>query len=141
RNAAGESVFTTPLYFQTPAGIPPTPGNPTPGSSTSPGPIQASTTVTVSWAASPGAGDYDLGVRDMATGILVVSTFTSGTSYTVALDPRTLHGALPASRNAAGESAFTTPLYFQTPATIPAPLRPMRLVGYFTGGDPANHPF
>src|SRR3990172_9349347 len=86
-NSAGCSAYTTVLYFQTPAAVPmpATPTNPTPGSTTSPGPTLSSSTVTLSWSASSGATHYGLGVRDVGSGLLVVDTNIGGTSYTASL--------------------------------------------------------
>ena len=122
-NSAGESTFTTPLYFTTPGGvtIPPTPTSPSPGSTSSPGPTTANSTVTLSWGASSGATYYDLGVRDVASGTLVVNTLTTGTSYAATLTAGKIYKWNVAATNSAGESAFTTPLYFTTPGTAPAP--------------------
>src|SRR5581483_10897815 len=82
-NSAGCSDYTTPLYFQTPGGVtvPATPTNPQPGSLSSPGPVLASSTVTLSWNASSGATSYGVGVRNIASGVLVVSTDVTTTSY------------------------------------------------------------
>ena len=116
-NATGESAFTTVLYFQTPAAvvIPPTPTSPSPGTTSSPGPTMASSTVTFSWVGSSGATYYDLGVRDIATGNLVVNTTTTATSYTATLPAADQLKWNVAAGNSAGESAFTTVQYFQTP--------------------------
>jgi hypothetical protein len=121
-NATGESAFTTVLYFQTPAAvvIPPTPTSPSPGTTSSPGPTMASSTVTFSWVGSSGATYYDLGVRDIATGNLVVNTTTTATSYTATLPAADQLKWNVAAGNSAGESAFTAVQYFQTPAAIPA---------------------
>jgi len=116
-NATGESAFTTVLYFQTPAAvvIPPTPTSPSPGTTSSPGPTMASSTVTFSWVGSSGATYYDLGVRDIATGNLVVNTTTTATSYTATLPAADQLKWNVAAGNSAGESAFTAVQYFQTP--------------------------
>jgi len=120
-NATGESAFTTVLYFQTPAAvvIPPTPTSPSPGTTSSPGPTMASSTVTFSWVGSSGATYYDLGVRDIATGNLVVNTTTTATSYTATLPAADQLKWNVAAGNSAGESAFTTVQYFQTPVAVP----------------------
>lgn len=67
--------------------VPATPTNPNPGSLTSPGPLTSSSTVTLSWTGSSGATSYGVGVRDIASGLLVVDTSTTGTSFTAALSP------------------------------------------------------
>lgn len=115
-NSAGCSSYTTPLYFQTPSvTIPAMPGNTSPGSLSSPGPVQSSTTVQLSWSAVSGATSYSLGVRDMTTNLLVVDTTTSSAAYNVVLSPGRRYRWNVAACNAAGCSSFTSPLYFQTP--------------------------
>ncbi len=125
-NTAGESTFTTPLYFQTPTSvvIPATPTSPSPGSTSSPGPTQSSTTVTLSWSASSGATYYDVGVRDIASGTIVASGYPTTTSFTTTLTAGKTYRWNVAADNTAGESAFTTPLYFQTPTSVVIPSTP-----------------
>ena len=107
-------------YLQPVSSIPATPTSPTPGTTSSPGPVQASSTVTLSWGASTGATYYDLGVVDVATGTFVVNTTTTSTSYTATLTAGKTYKWNVAAGNSAGESAFTTVLYFQTPpASLP----------------------
>ncbi len=120
-NATGLSSYTTVRYFQTPTVvvIPATPTNPVPGTASSPGPIQASSTVTMSWSASPGATYYDIGVRDIATGALVVDTTTANASYTTALTAGKTYRWNVAAGNATGLSSYTAVRYFQTPGTKP----------------------
>ncbi len=114
-NSAGCSSYTTPLYFQTPSTIPAMPTNTSPGSLSSPGPVQSSTTVQLSWSAVSGATSYSLGVRDMVTNQLVVDTTTGSSTYTVALSSGKRYRWNVAACNANGCSSFTSPLYFQTP--------------------------
>lgn len=114
-NSAGCSSYTTPLYFQTPSTIPAMPTNTSPGSLSSPGPLQSSTTVQLSWSAVSGATTYSFGVRDMITNQLVVDTTTSSSTYTVFLSPGKRYRWNVAACNANGCSSFTSPLYFQTP--------------------------
>src|SRR5205807_2326705 len=66
-NSAGCSGFTTVLYFQTPGGvaIPATPTNPSPGSTSGPGPTMSSSSVTLSWSARSEERRVGEGVRDM----------------------------------------------------------------------------
>jgi len=71
--------------------------------------------VTLSWGASSGATYYDLGVRDIATGALVVNTTVTGTSYTASLSAGKQYRWNVAACNSAGCSTYTTPLYFRTP--------------------------
>lgn len=122
-NSAGCSSFTAPLYFQTPGGSSSTPGVPSggdPGSTSSPGPTLGSTTVSLSWTGVSGASYYDLGVRDMISDTLVLDTTAGSTGYTVTLDAARRYRWNVAACNSSGCSAFTTPLYFQTPAETPA---------------------
>ena len=65
--------------------IPGVPSGTTPGTTGSPGPTQASSTVSLSWSTVSGATYYDIGVRDVVTNALVLSTTTTNGSYTVAL--------------------------------------------------------
>ena len=97
---------------------PATPTSPSPGTTSSPGPTQASTTVTLSWGASTGTTFYDLGVVDVATGSFVVNTTTTSTSYTATLTAGKTYKWNVAAGDSAGESTFTTVLYFQTPAAL-----------------------
>jgi uncharacterized protein (TIGR03437 family) len=123
-NTAGCSGYTTDLYFQTPAAvtIPAMPTNTSPGTTASPGPTLASSSVTVSWAGSTGATYYGLGVRDIASGTLVVNTnVTSGTSYTASLTAGKQYRWNVNACNTAGCSGYTTDLYFQTPAAVTIP--------------------
>ncbi len=80
---------------------PATPTNPSPGSTTSPGPTMSGTSVTLSWSASSGATSYGVGVRDMVT-----NTYRWNVNAV----------------NSTGGSAYTTPRYFTmaAAATIPA---------------------
>ena len=116
-NASGLSAYTSVLYFQTPAAVvlPATPGNPAPGAASSPGPTLASNAVTLSWGAVSGATSYELGVRDVASGNLVVNASTSATSYTATLTAGKQYRWNVAAANTAGLSAYTAVLYFQTP--------------------------
>jgi len=105
------------------AAVPATPTNPSPGTTSVPGPMQPSTNVTLSWSGVTGATYYSLGVRDMATNALVVDTTTSGTSYPASL--ATTGGQYRwnvAACNTSGCSSYTTPLYFQTPGVVPGTL-------------------
>ena len=121
-NSAGCSSYTTALYFQTPGArvtMPATPTGTSPGTTYSPGPTTSSATVSLSWLSVSGATYYDLGVRDIATGALVVNTTLSGTSYSANLVAGKQYRWNVAACNSAGCSNFTTPMYFQTPnATI-----------------------
>src|ERR1051326_2196270 len=67
--------------------VPPIPGNTSPGTTTAPGPVLSSSTVTLSWSGSSGATTYGVGVRDLTTNVLVVDTNTSNTFFTASLSP------------------------------------------------------
>lgn len=73
-----------------------------------------STPVTLSWGASSGATYYSLGVRDVASGALVVDTNVSGTSYSANLTAGKQYRWNVAACNSTGCSAYTTVVYFQT---------------------------
>src|SRR5947207_2719164 len=94
------------------------PATPT-GTTSSPGPTQGSSTVTMNWAASTGATSYGIGVKDIATGLLVVDTTTTATSYPATLPAGKQYRWNVAAVNSAGTSVYTTPLYFQTPSSAP----------------------
>ena len=101
------------------AAVPVKPTGTSPGSTTSPGTVQASSSVTLSWGAASGATRYGLGVVDVATGGLVVNTDVSGkTTYTAGLQPGKSYRWNVNACNASGCSAYTSLLYFQTP--VPA---------------------
>ncbi|HEY3566321.1 MAG TPA: CHAP domain-containing protein [Thermoanaerobaculia bacterium] len=106
-------------WLHYPAAVPSTPGSPSPGSSGSPGPVLSSATAQLSWGSSSGATYYSLGVRDLTTNALVVDTTTTGTSYAAALSPGRPYRWNVAACNATGCSSYTTPLYFQTPSSVP----------------------
>ena len=123
-NGSGCSNSSALYHFQTPAATGTAPAVPTgtaPGSITSPGPTTSSTTVALSWSAVSGATSYSLGVRDVATGALVVDTTVSGTAHTASLNAGRQYRWDVRACNSAGCSAFSTDLYFQTPAS-PTPL-------------------
>src|ERR1022692_3845513 len=106
---------------------PATPTSTSPGSTSSPGPVQSSSTVTLSWGASTGATSYEVAVRDIASGSLVIDTTTSFTSYSASLSAgKTYHWDV-AAINSTGESSFTTALYFQTPSAVTIPASPTGL--------------
>ena len=95
--------------------IPPMPTAYSPGTTSSPGPVTSSDTVTLSWSSVSGATYYSFGVRDMSTGTLVVNTTSTSTSYTATLNPSGQYRWNVAACNSVGCSNFTTDLYFQTP--------------------------
>ncbi len=137
-NNTGCSDFTTPLYFMTPAAQPPampsvpkTPVANGPGNLSSPGPTLSATSVTLSWGSVSGATYYGLGVRDMASNQLVVSTTVNNTSYAVSLKDTGQYRWNVAACNNTGCSDFTTPLYFMTPTTQPpATSMPLQVIGF-----------
>ncbi|HEY5040662.1 MAG TPA: glycoside hydrolase domain-containing protein [Verrucomicrobiae bacterium] len=100
---------------------PATPSSPSPGTSSTPGPTEASSTVTLSWGSSTGATYYDLGVVDVASGSFVVNTTTTSTSYTVTLTAGKTYKWNVAAADSAGDGTFTTVLYFQTPSVTVTP--------------------
>ena len=102
------------------AAVPATPANPAPGTVGAPGPVQPSSNVTLSWSGVTGATYYSLGVRNMATNVLVVDTTTTNMSYPASLAAGGQYRWNVAACNASGCSSYTTPLYFQTPGTVPA---------------------
>jgi hypothetical protein len=118
--------------------IPATPANPTPGSTSSPGPVMGSTSVTLSWSASSGATSYSVAARNMNTNGLDLDITTSNTSFTANLGAGTPYRWNVAACNSAGCSAYTTVLYFQTPqqqqTTLPG--APQNLAAF--GGNGQN---
>lgn len=139
RACAGQgncSEFTAPLYFTMEAvqsayasgssGVsggsagaapspPSMPSGTQPGSSGSPGPTLASTTVRIGWNRVSGATTYDFGIKDMIANSLVVDTQTSGTSYSVQLQPHRTYRWNVRACNQFGCSGFTPVIYFSTP--------------------------
>lgn len=79
------------------------------------GPVQPSRTVALSWGASSGATYYELGVTDIAAGVLVVDTRPAGTSSTVTLTAGKQYRWNVAACNSAGCSTYTTLRHFRTP--------------------------
>ncbi|MCU1350681.1 MAG: hypothetical protein JWO56_3711, partial [Acidobacteria bacterium] len=107
--------------------VPATPSSPSPGSTSSPGPIQGSTSVFLSWGPSSGTLYYSLGVRNMTTNVLVVDTTTANAFYNTSLSGGTPYRWNVAACNNSGCSSFTTVLYFQTPTTASIPGAPQNL--------------
>jgi titin len=128
-NATGPSAYFSNEASATPTGtVPSMPGSPSPGTTASPGPILSSSSVTMTWAASSGATLYSIGVRDIASGALVVDTTTTSTSYTATLTAGKQYRWNVAAGNLAGSSTYTTPRYFQTPVAAVIPTSPSNLV-------------
>ena len=98
------------------AAVPAKPTGTSPGTTTSPWPIQESASVTLSWGAVSGATKYGLGVVDVATGALVVNTDVIGkTKYTAGLQSGKSYRWNVNACNASACSTYTSLLYFQTP--------------------------
>src|SRR5439155_23091838 len=96
------SLYTTPPRCPSPGTVPATPLNPSPGTTSSPGPIQGSSSVALSWSASSGATYYSVAVRNMNTNNLDVNTTTTNTSYTASRSADTPSRLHAAARNRAG---------------------------------------
>jgi hypothetical protein len=78
----------------------------------------------LSWNAASGATSYGLGVRDLATNVLVVDTNVSGTSFVANLSAGKQYRWNVNACNSTGCSSYTTPLYFQTPSAASVPGTP-----------------
>ena len=94
------------------AATPATPSNLSPGSSSSPGPEMSSGAISLRWNAVSGATSYDLGVRDVDSGRLVVDTRISAAALNVNLTPGGRYRWNLRSCNASACSAFAAPRYF-----------------------------
>ena len=108
-----------PASRPTPAPVPSVPAMPGvvgPGSTREPGPEQPDTRVTLQWSPVSGASEYDLGLRDLATGQLLFDRRVSGTSQRITLQPGGRYRWNVAACNAAGCSRFTAPLHFTVAA-------------------------
>ena len=98
--------------------------------------------MTLAWNAVSGATSYEVAVRDIGTGALVVDQVVSGTSDLVSLTAGDQYRWNVDAINSAGASSFTTPLYFQlsspvsTPSNIPVP--PIGATAYGLDGLSAN---
>ncbi len=126
-NSTGCSDYSPMLYFQTPvaAATPAVPANPSPGSTSGPGPSTSNTSVTLSWNASTGATSYGLGVIDVGSGSFVLNAaVTSGTSYTVSLAAGKQYRWNVNACDTASCSGYSTLLFFQTPGTFSVPSTP-----------------
>ena len=98
------------------AAVPAMPSRTSPGTVASPGPVQASSSVNLQWGAVSNITYYGVGVRDLVTHALVVSTTTTTPSYTASLEAGKPYRWNVAACNSSGCSNYTTALYFQTPA-------------------------
>jgi hypothetical protein len=115
-NVAGCSRFTSPLYFSvagTRVTAPPTvPAGLNPGRQSPCGGSVQGASVTLSWRATAGADEYDLGVRDMTTNQLVVDRRVRTNSHEITLSPGRTYRWNVAACNVAGCSGFAPPVYF-----------------------------
>jgi glutamine amidotransferase-like uncharacterized protein len=132
-DGTGESGQSSYRYFQTPstATIPPPPTINSPGSTTSPGPVESDLTPTFTWNSVSGATGYALYIRDLTTNTLIFNNdggTKTGTSYTLPSGYLTNNGHAfrwaMASINSAGESGQSSYRYFQTPSTTTVPNPP-----------------
>lgn len=101
--------------------IPSMPTGTNPGSTRSPGPILSSRTVTLDWNSVSGATYYEVGVKDIASGTLVVDDQTTSSKYTVTLAAGREYRWDVAAGNSSGLSGYTDELYFQTPSAVTIP--------------------
>ena len=83
-----------------------------PGSHSSPGTQIAGSVVTLRWNSVTGASEYDLGVRDMASGHLVVDRRLPANSVELPLAPERTYRWNVSACNTSGCSGFATPSYF-----------------------------
>ena len=97
------------------AQIPPRPTQLTPGNTTSPGPVQPSFIVQLDWEDKSGATYYEVGVRDVVSGALVVDRQASSSVFTVSLQGGRSYVWNVAACNARGCSEYATARYFRTP--------------------------
>lgn len=93
---------------------PATPRGLSPGSAAAPGAVITGRQVTISWSPVSGATEYDFGIRDTITNQFLVDTQTTQTSYTATVERGRTYRWNVRACNAAGCSAFTAPLHFQT---------------------------
>jgi CARDB len=114
-NTAGQSSWSSTLYFQTPTTTPAVPTNLSPGSTSSPGPTTGSTTVTLNWSGTSGA-TYEVAIKDVATGTFIDDTTISATTFTatnLVAGKKYVWNVDACSGTQC--SAFAQALYFQTP--------------------------
>src|SRR5207248_5547829 len=78
------------------------------GTTTSPGPTQYSTSITLICDAMFGATYYEVGVVDVATGVLVVDTTSTSASYTASLSAGKAYRWNVAACNSSGCSSYTS---------------------------------
>ena len=102
--------------------IPGTPLGASPGGPVSPGPVLSSTTVPLSWIQVVGATTYNVAVRDLVSGELVVDQSTGASSTSVLLAPGRPYRWNIAATNVYGTSAYSAPLFFQTPVQVGTPV-------------------
>ncbi len=88
-----------------------------PGSYSSPGTQIARSVVTLQWNSVTGASEYDLGVRDMASGHLVIDRRLPTNSLELPLAPDRTYRWNVSACNTLGCSSFAAPLYFSLSGT------------------------
>lgn len=91
------------------------PSAPSPGTPLSPGEAMDDATMVLKWRPVDGATSYDLGIRDMLTGQLVVDRRVDSASYSAHLIAGRRYRWNVAACNSRGCSNFTTPMYFYIP--------------------------
>ncbi len=96
---------------------PQVPSRTSPGTLLSLGKAVDNTTVVLKWQLVDGATSYDLGVRDMLTGQLVVDRRVDHAPYPVRLQAGRRYRWNVAACNSRGCSNFTAPLYFSIPGS------------------------
>ena len=116
-NGAGCSSYSSYRYFETPAVLvpPAIPGNPSPGSTSAPGPTTGGRSVSLSWSAVADAANYTVKVFNEDTGDAVLTKTATGTQYTATLDYDVAYRWRVRACNDAGCSGYTSNRYFQTP--------------------------
>ena len=104
------STTTSPETLPVPTGL-------YPGSYSSPGTQIAGSVVTLQWNSVTGASEYDLGVRDMASGHLVIDRRLPTNSLELPLAPDRTYRWNVSACNTLGCSSFAAPLYFSLSGT------------------------
>ena len=135
-DSAGRQATRSCLVQVPRAALPEVPTGVSPGDAVAPGSILASNTVTLSWAPAAGATYYDLGVRDLETGLLVVDTVTTARQFTFSADTDKPYRWNVAACNALGCVGYhNTRRYFQTPHVADSTAFPLNDTGIDWCGD------